>query len=80
MGRVPHCRLATSPVLRDPVVIKNHIEVRGHHLDFAAQRYDDLRRFKRSIIIQRGVGHHLDCTRCDPAKRGRFRKVPTRSL
>ncbi len=31
---VPYCRLATSPVLRDPVVRKNHIEVRGRHLYF----------------------------------------------
>ena len=30
-GGVPYCRSATSPVLRDPVVRKNHIEVRGHH-------------------------------------------------
>jgi len=32
--QVPHCRAATSPVLRDPVVHKKHIEVRGHHSDF----------------------------------------------
>jgi hypothetical protein len=39
------CRFATSPVLRDPVVRKNYIEVRGRHSDFAALRHDVLKRF-----------------------------------
>jgi hypothetical protein len=64
MENVPLCRFATSPVLRDPVVRKNHIEVRGHHLDFAALRHDVLKRFKRSIIIQSRGGLDLDFMEC----------------
>jgi len=36
ISAVQFCSFATSPVLRDPVVRKNHIEVRGRHSYFAA--------------------------------------------
>jgi len=48
------CRFATSPVLRDPVVRKNHIEVRGRHSDFAALRHDVLKRFKGASLCKVG--------------------------
>ena len=58
LAKVPHCRAATSPVLRDPVVHKNHIEVRGHHSDFAALRHDVLKSFKGASFYK--VPHHSD--------------------
>jgi len=64
----PFCRPATSPILRDPVVFKNHIEVRGRHSDFAAfpasgsrnpylyieerERHDVLKRFKGASLYR----------------------------
>jgi len=47
---VSFCRFATSPVLRDPVVRKNHIEVQGRHSYFAALRHDVLERFKGASL------------------------------
>jgi hypothetical protein len=35
----------------------------SHHSDFSALRHDVLKRFKRSIIIQREVGRNLDCAK-----------------
>jgi hypothetical protein len=43
---------------RDPVVHKNHIEVRGHHSEFAALRHDVLKRFKGASFYK--VPHHSD--------------------
>ncbi|OGP83789.1 MAG: hypothetical protein A2Z08_02740 [Deltaproteobacteria bacterium RBG_16_54_11] len=37
---------------RDPVVHKNHIEVRGCHSDFAALRHDVLKRFKGASLYK----------------------------
>src|SRR4030042_1829714 len=54
LAKVPLCRAATSPVLRDPVVHKNHIEVRGHHSEFAALRHDVLKRFKGASFYKAG--------------------------
>jgi len=48
----PFCRPATSPILRDPVVCKNHIEVRGRHSDFAALRHVVLKRFKGASLYR----------------------------
>jgi len=42
---------------RDPVVSKNHIEVRSRHSYFAALRHDVLKRFKGSSLYK--VPHYI---------------------